>query len=465
MVASCPVCDAPVDESADHCSKCGFPTVLWGRLDGPLPAPAEPDDTFPSEPPPSPGGSVLRESPETEVNASLARALEERTDLLLTIDRDAPDVTGELCEAALSEAAGRVGDAQQVLRSAQGRLDRETEELLARHLENLEARGRQLEASGLRLAMEAELGNLAETIVAGDAISSVAALREAERRLEGVETHWRGLQGLIAQVTTLRQEAAELGIPLDRVPDRLDSVRSKLATMAVTDRDLDGAAQAAAESLMQLHEAIPPALELELARHAETIEAHRDKRSKARAARLQHVEAVRHLSNGRLEEAVRSVRELRTTLAELAREVEAAPPPPPRTAPTSAVAAPTPAPDLSAPPRTAPAAEASPPKPPVPPPTPGVERPSAVPPAAPPAPAPGAEPGGTPDAAFVATLMKKARTLAVQVRSLPADSPAAALAAREIHAATDLLRTGRYAEADASLSRIMRTLAEPRSGS
>jgi len=450
--------------------------VLWGRLDGPLPPPADPEEALSPEPPPRLVRPSTREGPETDVNASLARALEERTGLLLTIDRDAPDVTGELCEAALNEAAGRFGDAQQVLRSAQGRLARETEELLGRHLENLEARGRQLEASGLRLAMEEELGTLAETIVGGEAVSSVAALREAERRLDGIEAHWRGLQGLIAQVTTLRQQAAELGIPLDQISDRLDSVRSTLGSMKVTERDLDVAAQVAAETLMRLHDAIPPALEVELARHAQTIEAHRDRRPKARTARLQHSEAVRHLASGRLEEAVRSVRELRATLEELAREVEEAPvepPPEPGPAPAPSVAAPEP-PSEAPPPTTlpvvaGPGAKPRPtivevaPTPRLPPRTAdgAAPRPSSE----VPTPTPTSDRPVAPDAAFVQTLMKKARSLAVRVRSLPPDSEEAADAARDIHAATDLLRAGQYAEADEALSRIMRSLAGARPGS
>lgn len=462
---SCPVCEAPVDEDADHCSKCGLPALLRGRLDGPLTDPPEVDDTPVPEPAPRLGTAMPREGPEAEVNASLAKALEERTELLLTIDPDAPDVTGELCEAALSEAAGRVSEAQQVLRSAQGRLDRETEELLARHLESLETRGRLLESSGLRLALDEELGTLAESMVASGAASSVAALREAEHRMDGIEAHWRGLQGLISQVTTLRQQAAELGIGLDHLSDPLASVRSNLATKPATERDLDVAAQVATQALMQLHEAIPPALERELGAHAKTIEAHRGKRSRAQSARRHHADAVRHLAEGRLEDAVHSIRELREALEELAREIEEPPPPPAPSAPTPpppVVAATTPAPTPV--PSTPPAPEATAAAEPAPPPAPPPRTPSreATPAAAPPAAAP---PPGAPDAEVVATLMKKARSLAVRVRSLPPDSEEAARAAREIHAATELLRAGRYSEADAALSRIMRSLVGARGGS
>jgi outer membrane biosynthesis protein TonB len=460
VVGSCPVCETPLPASADHCPRCGFPSALSGRLDGPVAVPAEPNDELAERPVPGGRGSSAQDDGESEVNASLARSLEERTELLRTIDRDAPDVTGELCEAALNEASGRTGDAQQILRSAQGRLDRETEELLARHLESLENRGRLLESTGLKLALEDELGHLAESIVASSPASSVAALAEAELRMDELEAHWRGLQGLLGQVATLRAQATELGIRLPDGPDRLSALRSGLASRPATDHDLDAAAQAAAETLMHLHEAIPPALEQELARHAKTLEAHRGRSAKGQPARRHHAEALQHLKNGRLEDAARSVQELRAALEELAQEAEEAPPAPVPVPPTPVTP---PAPSTPAPlPAAPPPSSAAPARAPAP-------RTAVVPatreapgPAAPPTPS--VREAAALDPTVVATLMNKARSLAVRVRSLPPDSAEAADAARQIHEATDLLRAKRYAEADAALTRLMRALASAGSG-
>lgn len=452
MVASCPVCEASLAPSDEHCGKCGFPTALGSRLDGPVAVPVESESSRSERPvgrgPLAPDADGL----EAEVNASLARALEERTELLRTLDRDAPDVTGELCEAALNEASGRVGDAQQVLRSAQGRLHRETEELLGRHLENLESRGRLLESAGLRLALESELARLGEAIVTGVSATSVGELVAAERRMDGIESRWRGLQALIAQVTALREQAAELGLPLERVPDPLAAARASLAARPATERDLDTVAQAAAESLRRLHEAIPPALEEELARHASALEAPRGRPARVQRVRHRHAEAVQHLRSGRLEDAIHSVRELRLELEELAREVVEVPEPPAVGTVADAELA---APDAGRGPE--PAAETAAPFP-EPPAVPAPPAPTPEPPAVEVARPPGERGESPPDAAVVATLMKKARSLAVRVRSLPADSPQAETAARQIHEATELLRRHRFAEADAALSRLMRDL-------
>jgi len=424
----------------EHCPKCGYPRALVGRLHGPVPSPAE----FEDMPSPAAAGPSVRAPeparPEAEVNAALARDLEQRTELLLMIDRDAPDVTGELCEAALSEASGRAGEAQQVLRSAQGRLERETEELLSRHLESLEARGRALQATGLRLALEDELGRLAESMVSGDAAASVAALAAAEHRMDGLETHWSSLQGLIAQVTVLREQAADLGIRLEGLPDRLAAARATLASMVVTDHDLDIAAQAASETLMQLHEAIPPALESELKRHAEVLQAHHGRPPKLQTARRRHAEAVEHLKSGRLEDAVRSVHELRVAIGELAKQAEEVP-----AAAAPAVRAPPTAPPLAPPHATRQGPEA---------PASGAGRADARP------ARPAEEEVAPPDPAVIEALVMKARSLAVRVRALPADSVEANQATRQVQQATELLRLRRYAEADAALSRLMRALVD-----
>jgi hypothetical protein len=362
------------------------------------------------------------------VNAAIARSLQERTEILWTLDRNAPDATSALCEAAINEASGRASDAQQVLRSAQGRVERETEELLSRHLAALESRGQALQATGLRLAMEEEIGHLAETITGSDLAASVASLVSSERRLDAIEGHWRGLQGLVAQVTTLSDEAADLGIGLDGVLSRLDSARSRLATLPATDQDLDAAAQIAAQTLMRLHEAIPPALEQELAQHGDRLEAAASGTGSPRAARRLHSEAVQHLKDGRLLDAVQSVRQLRAELERLAAET-----PPPAAEPASPGAV------ADGPPGASPA-------------------PAAIADNEPEAP-PSDDGQRLVEAAMISQLTKKARGLAVRVRSLPANSETARAAAQQIQEATELLRGRRYAEADAALTRIMRLLA------
>ncbi len=453
-VEDCRVCGTALPAGATHCPKCGFPVALGKELNGPIHVPSEPEGLGDVSPTPAGGSGPESLGPDSEVNASLARGLEDRSELLRSIDRDAPDMTAELCEAALTEASGRASDAQQILRSAQARMDRETEELLGRHLENLESRGRALQSTGLRLALESELGSLAEGFVGGEAAASVAALAAAERRLDAIEAHWRGLQALLAQVTTLREQAAALGISLDGLPDRVATIRADLAAAAVTERELDLAAQTAAEALMRLHEAIPPALERELARHDVALREHPARSARAQPARRRHAEAVDHLKSGRLEDAVRSVRELREALNELARESEAAPPP----------VAPTPAPVASPPSRPVPARRAEPatiptPSAPSSSTVPASQVEAAAPAMAPPTPS-AREGAGPPDAATITALMQKVRSLAARVRSLPPESPQAASAATQIHEATELLRAHRYAEADAALSRLMRALVQ-----
>ncbi|HLM70941.1 MAG TPA: hypothetical protein VK423_06140, partial [Thermoplasmata archaeon] len=151
---------------------------------------------------------------------------------------------------------------------------------------------------------------------------------------------------------------------------------------------------------MLLHEAIPSALTEELGRIERTIDEYPEDHVPSAVARRLHLEASRHLKRGRLSEAVRSVQDLRRELAEL--EVAAA----------------------ASPARTEPPPESV------------IET----------------------DDEMMSRLLKKARTLASRVRTLPPDSDIAHDAAVQIREATDLLRSRQLKEADLTLSRLMRML-------
>jgi DNA repair exonuclease SbcCD ATPase subunit len=248
------------------------------------------------------------------------------------------------------------------------------------------------------------LDHLHELVEAGARDEAGARLVETEQRVAQFESDWKGLQGLLAQIESLRSEAADLKIPLGEIASELEGIKDKLAEPDLTEDALDGVAQEAAQTLMLLHEAIPTSLEEELTRHETTLNRYPDDHEPSAVARRLHVEATRHLKKGRLSEAVASVRDLRRQLELLKEETGPAPTP-------SAASAP----------------------------------------AAP----------GTPEteAEMLDRLLKKARSLAARVRTLPADSDTARDAAIQIREATDLLRERHLKDADVTLTRLMRMLA------
>lgn len=380
---------------------CGFPTAL--AIEGLR--------TAKSPPPPTrsdarePGDGVPRPRvhaappPEAELTNTLGRGLRERIELYAPLGRDCPDVTNEMCEAALSEASGRVSEALEVLRAAQGRLDRQAKEAIRRRWESAADRKNALERTGIQI----DLGDPAPGTLAADpaeeASDGIRRLVSVEGRLAKFESDWKGTQGLLAQIETLRHEATELGIALEEVPSEIDQIREKLSSGPLRAADLDAVAQRAAGTLMLLHEMIPTSLEQELGRHGESLDKLPDDDSSGEKARKLHEDAGRHLAKGRLLEAGQSVRDLRRAIVEL-------------------------------------------------------EHPSA-----PPAPKPRADPPPPPDEAALDVLLKKARSLAGRVRTLPTDSPLALEAAAQIREATDLLRAGRMADADRTLTELMRALS------
>jgi hypothetical protein len=321
-------------------------------------------------------------------------------ELVQELGREAPDLTSELCQAALSEADGRISEALAILRSAQSRLENESDTLLQRRLSELEERRKTLERTGARVAIADDLAKAREAFEGEEREDAIRYLVETDQRLTQFESDWRGLQGLLSEVEGLRSEAAELSLPLGEISSEVEVIREKLRAPNLTEEALDGIAQEAAQTLMLLHEAIPSALTEELGRAEKTIDRYPEDYAPSAVAKRLHLEATRHLKKGRFTEAVRSVQELRRELAEL--EVAAA-----------------------ASPAAAPARVGR------------VES----------------------EDEMLGRLLKKARSLASRVRTLPPDSDIAHEAAMQIREATEYLRYRRLSEADLTLSRLMRMLA------
>ncbi len=349
-------------------------------------------------------------SPEAELCATISRDLRGKMEYVRELGRGAPDVTNEMCQAALSEAEGRVSEALEVLRRAQQSLDRQTDELLTRRLASLEARESALRETGVRFAIGGDINRLRSSIEGGQREVAGGLLVEAERRMTQFESDWRGLQGLLRQIDTLRKEASDLGIPLGEISGEVAEIRAQLQEPDITEDALDTIAQSAAQTLMLLHEAIPTSLEEELTRHESALDRYPEDHVPSAPARRLHSEAQRHLKKGRLSDAVTSVRELRREVERLEQSQEL--------------------------------------------------RDVAV----------GAAPAETPRAAETEAetldrLLKKARSLAGRVRTLPPESEFAREAAAQIREVTDLLRYRELRGADQALARLMRMLAsEPGEG-
>jgi hypothetical protein len=314
------------------------------------------------------------------------------------------DVATDERQAAIAEADGRVVEALDIMRRALGRLQEQSQSLFERRIAEVEQRDASLRASGVGSSITESTAQMRDLWKQGRRLDAIGVLRSADQYLGRIEGDWKGLQGLLRQIEGLRQSVRETGGPIPEVEDDVREVRELLAAPNVTIERLDSASQTASRAIMLLHEALPKALESELGRHDAALSAYPQDHETVQKARGIHLEAVRHLRRGRLNEATASIRDLRATLLLLEKEPPAvAVAPEPESAPT-------------------------------------------------PAPAP----VNTTD--FLQRLLAKARDLAARVRTLPAESEIAYEAAGEIRLATELLRSRKLEEADQTLSRLMRTL-------
>jgi hypothetical protein len=403
--SSCPICEQPISPTGAHCTVCGFPTAL--AIEGlrsmePAPTSGKSDPERPavaSRPTPA-------LSPEAELAARISRDLRAKMGLVRELGRSFPDATSELCQAALNEAEGREGEALETLRSAQVRMEHEIDELLEQRVLSTTNRREALLQVGVRFSLGNEWNRVGEELAQGNREEVTTLLLDAEHTVAQFESDWKGIQGLLAQIDGLKNEASQLGLPLGEISGELDAIHDRLAEPNLTEESLDEIAQAAAQTLMLLHEAIPSSLEDELQRHAVTLDRFPEEHVPSAVARRLHVEASRHLKKGRLPEAVQSVRELRNQIEAIEHEeVDGATDTPPATS----------------------------------------------------------QEARETEAEALDRLLKKARSLAARVRTLPPDSETAREAAMEIRTATELLKSRDLSEADQTLARLMRMLAaEPR---
>jgi hypothetical protein len=408
--STCPICDQSIPSAVAHCTVCGFPTALAieglralgpngatvSELEAALPAAPAVVVTVPQPP-----------SPEAELCVTISQDIRSKLEYARELGRGAPDVTSDMCQAALIESEGRVAEALEVLRRAQRSLDRQTGELLGRRLQSLEAREAALRETGVRFALGGDLARLKDAIASGNRDAAGPLLLEVERRISQFESDWRGLQGLLRQIDTLRKEATDLGIPLGEISGEISEIRDQLREPNITEDALDTIAQSAAQTLMLLHEAIPSSLEEELLRDEKFLDGYPDDHPPSAAARRLHAEAARHLKKGRLTDAVQSVRDLRREIERLeqSRELSEA-----AVTPVDAAASAEPVP---------------------------VET----------------------EGQALTRLLQKARVLAGRIRTLPPESEVAHDAAMQIRDVTDLLRRREVRRADEALAALMRMLA------
>ncbi len=410
------MCEQAIPSAAPYCSSCGFPTAL--ALDA-LRALSEGDPVPVTAPLPRPMPPPRRRtarpstpSPEEQLSQRIALDTDANLGILTELGGETLDVASDLRQAALAEADGRVVEALDILRRALGRVQEQGQALFERRVKDVEARDAALRNAGIGSSVAAETSQMRLLFREGRRLDAIAILRTADQYVGRIEGDWKGLQGLLKQIEGLRESVRETGGPIPEVEADIQEVRSLLAAPNITIDRLDTASQTAARAVMALHEALPKALEAELARHDGTLAVLPLEREPVRKAKTLHQDAVRHLRRGRLNEATSSIKELRAVLLEM----ERFPPP------------------ALAPPEPEPVHEEAPPAP-----------------AAPAAPIVGT-------AEFLQRLLRNARDLAARVRTLPADSEIAFEAAGEIRLATELLRARKLEEAEATLSRLMRTL-------
>ena len=358
---------------------------------------AEPEPlTGPPEPPSRPRTAASPPDPSAHLCEEEATALRDSRGLVESLGGETPSAASEMGQAAILQADGRPGEALEVLRSLRNQLEHQATEIFSGRLRDLEQRLQALRSEHLTGRVDPSPESIRQMLERGNRAEAADRLETAGRRLVEVENSWRGLKGLLDQIETLRDAGALAATELGEVDDARSQVRHLLDRPEIDEATLDQASQTAARALMLLHESLPPVIERELAEHAVRLSRYAEGEPAAHRARTLHGEAAVHLRKGRLADTVSALRDLRQAIGQLEPPAE--------------------------PPRVAPAGPAE------------------------------------PEVAALGRLLRRARELAARVRNLPPESDLAFETAAEIRRATELLKSRKLAEAEASLDRLVLTL-------
>jgi hypothetical protein len=461
MTGQCAICEAAVPDTAAHCTACGFPmsmSDLAARLIVELPDPenavvirrGEPDGVVAPTARDRSGTQSTRD-PQVEVVNRIARDVSHAVSLLQNLGGDGADITNELAQAAFTEAEGRVGEVLVLLRDAQGRVSIRLKEQFDSRLKQLEERQAAMITSGVSVNLGTEIDRIRLDVRAGRREAALQRIDTMDRNLSGMESDWRGLQGLLRQIEGLRESARQLELDVAEPDDSLRQVRVILAQPALDVGALDHAAELAAEALMRLHDSIPLALEEFLDRLSGQVATWPMAFEGRRRAGDLDREAHKLLKSNRLVEATQRAIELQQLI--LSTGV-----PPAQLATEEATSEPSETVEMTRPLPRIPARRIE-----------RIDRPAPIPRSTP---TPSTT-GPSPDVSTVVTaaskaapsradsvrsLVGQARELAARIQRLPSDSDLARAAAVEIRSATDLLRERKMDEAEKTLADLKERL-------
>ena len=326
MEAPCPICDTVSPAGTLYCPGCGLPASLAPEarralVTSPLSNLLRGEGA--ERPPESPAPPVpIRKSDRppdahAETMERVARVIEEHLKMLHLLGEDAPDVTTQVAQAALTQASGNPTPALELLRDAEGRLSQRVLEVGDRRISEVEARDLNLLSLGVGADVAADTLRIRSEIKEGRIEAAVHHLEDVTQRLGRVEADWRGLLGLVRQVDTLFEGARKLGIELGDVEQELSRVRTTIRTSPVNPEGIDRAAQMAARAMMFVNETLPPRIREELETHQAHLSVYPGDHPPSRQARALHAEVSRHLRNGRLPEATLRLKELREAIRDL----------------------------------------------------------------------------------------------------------------------------------------------------
>lgn len=190
---------------------------------------------------------------------------------------------------------------------------------LAARVQGIVRLSENLTAEGIPYDSAAFVGEVRGQIAKHDISGAITTVRRAEALLDKTLRDWTWLKELLARVDELRDLAAQSGVDLEVVDQRIGNARQQLRNLPLAEGAIEKAAASASLALVVLNDTLPKFYTQEAQQLAKSVREARERGEDVREAGARLAQLLQALREGRLADIGQRFIELRRAVARIPR--------------------------------------------------------------------------------------------------------------------------------------------------
>jgi hypothetical protein len=194
-----------------------------------------------------------------------------------------------------------------------------TSTALAARVTGIVKRGESLTAEGIPYDSASFVTVVREQISKHDLAGAITTVRRAEALLDKTLRDWSWLKELLARVDELRDLAAQSGVDLEVVDQRIGNAREQLRTLPLAEGSIEKAAASASLALVVLNDTLPKFYTQEAQQLAKSIHEARERGEDVRESGARLAQLLQALREGRLADIGQRFIDLRRAVTRIPR--------------------------------------------------------------------------------------------------------------------------------------------------